>query len=231
MYRRLDGAHIVETLDRLRRRIGERLPASGLSQVSEELLATARESTERAADLRRPNRPLRLASGLVIALMVALGIDVLVDLKRSADLTALMQSQAIQNFVFLGVAVLFLTTVEMRLKRRRALQALHELRSIAHVVDMHQLSKAPDEFLTAADEIEVTPGRRMSRADLARYLDYCTDLLSLTGKVAALYAENLEDPVVLEAVNDVEDLTTGLSRKIWQKITILDAARGRRHTG
>jgi len=29
---------------------------------------------------------------------------------------------------------------------------------------------------------------------------------------------------VLEAVNDVENLTAGLSRKIWQKIAILDTA-------
>lgn len=30
MYRRLDGARIVETLERLRQRIGERFPGSGL---------------------------------------------------------------------------------------------------------------------------------------------------------------------------------------------------------
>jgi len=89
---------------------------------------------------------------------------------------------------------------------------------------MHQLAKAPNEFLPGREELQVTPDRRMSRADLARYLDYCTDLLSLTSKVAALYVEHLQDPVVLEAVNDVENLTAGLSRKIWQKIAILDTA-------
>ena len=30
-------------------------------------------------------------------------------------------------------------------------------------------------------------------------------------------------PVVLQAVDEVEALTLGLSRKIWQKIVILDA--------
>jgi len=227
MYRRLDGAHIVETLDLVQRRIEERFPGSGLSQVSGELLAVARDAIGRAVDLSRPNLPLRIASGLVIALMVALGVGALLSLKLSADprtLTDLMQSQAIQNFVFLGVAVVFLASVDTRLKRGRALKALHELRSIAHVVDMHQLAKAPNEFLPGREELQVTPDRRMSRADLARYLDYCTDLLSLTSKVAALYVEHLQDPVVLEAVNDVENLTAGLSRKIWQKIAILDTA-------
>src|SRR5207244_9942248 len=73
MYRRLDGAHIVETLDLVQRRIEERFPGSGLSQVSGELLAVAREAIGRAVDLSRPNLPLRIASGLVIALMMALG--------------------------------------------------------------------------------------------------------------------------------------------------------------
>ena len=227
MYRRLDGARIVETLDLVQRRIEDRFPGSGLSQVGGELSAVARDAIGRAVDLSRPNLPLRIASGLVIALMVALGVGALLSLKLSTDprmLTDLMQSQAIQNFVFLGVAVVFLATVDTRLKRGRALKALHELRSIAHVVDMHQLAKAPNEFLPGREELQVTPDRRMSRADLARYLDYCTDLLSLTSKVAALYVEHLQDPVVLEAVNDVENLTAGLSRKIWQKIAILDTA-------
>src|SRR5207247_780657 len=181
MYRRLDGAHIVATLDLVQRRIEERFPGSGLSQVSGGLPAAAGDSIARAVDLSRPNLPLRIASGLVIVLMVALGVGALLSLKLSADprtLTDLMQSQAIQNFVFLGVAVVFLASVDTRLKRGRALKALHELRSIAHVVDMHQLAKAPNEFLPGREELQVTPDRRMSRADLARYLDYCTDRLS-----------------------------------------------------
>lgn len=43
----------------------------------------------------------------------------------------------------------------------------------------------------------------------------------MTGKVAALYAQNFRDGVVLSSVNEIESLTTGLSRKIWQKIIIL----------
>ena len=60
----------------------------------------------------------------------------------------------------------------------------------------------------------------MTPAALARYLDYCSEMLSLTGKVAALYVQNFEDGVALQAVNEIEDLTTGLSGKIWQKLTI-----------
>ena len=62
----------------------------------------------------------------------------------------------------------------------------------------------------------------MTRFELSRYLNYCSELLSLVGKVASLHAQDLRDPVILAAVNDVESLTVGLSRKIWQKIAILD---------
>jgi len=51
MYRRLDGAHIVETLDLVQRRIEERFPGSGLSQVGGELLAVA-GPTSRCASRR-----------------------------------------------------------------------------------------------------------------------------------------------------------------------------------
>lgn len=64
----------------------------------------------------------------------------------------------------------------------------------------------------------------MTRFELARYLDYCSELLSLTSKLAVLYVQRLDDPAVLAAVNDVQALTGGLANKIWQKIVILDTS-------
>jgi hypothetical protein len=63
----------------------------------------------------------------------------------------------------------------------------------------------------------------MTRFELTRYLDYCSEMLALIGKLAALYGERMRDSVVIDAVNDIENLTTGLGRKIWQKITIIEA--------
>ena len=62
----------------------------------------------------------------------------------------------------------------------------------------------------------------MTSFQLNRYLDYCSESLALISKIAALYVQDFQDPIVLDAVDDVEDLTSGLSRKIWQKITILE---------
>jgi len=67
----------------------------------------------------------------------------------------------------------------------------------------------------------------MSVPELTRYLDYSTDMLSLTGKIAALYVQDFHDAVALSAVNEIELLTTSLSGKIWQKLSMLDAEEAR----
>jgi hypothetical protein len=46
-------------------------------------------------------------------------------------------------------------------------------------------------------------------------------MLSLCAKLAALYAQNFADSVVLSAVGEVENLAMGLSNNVWQKIAIL----------
>ena len=50
-------------------------------------------------------------------------------------------------------------------------------------------------------------------------------MLSLIGKIGAYYVQDFDDPVALEAVNELEDLTTGLSQKMWQKIMIVQQQR------
>lgn len=46
-------------------------------------------------------------------------------------------------------------------------------------------------------------------------------MLSLLGKISVLYVQRFDDAVALAAVNEVEQLTTGLSRKIWQKLMMI----------
>jgi hypothetical protein len=93
---------------------------------------------------------------------------------------------------------------------------------MAHIIDMHQLTKDP-ERPTDAVEPELSNAKRPQNvAELIRYLNHCSDLLALISKLAALYVQNFNDPVTLSAVNEVENLTNGLSRKIWQKIMIFD---------
>jgi hypothetical protein len=41
-------------------------------------------------------------------------------------------------------------------------------------------------------------------------------------KIGALYVQSFPDSQALTAVDEIDDLTSGLSQKIWQKIMILD---------
>ena len=123
--------------------------------------------------------------------------------------------------LLVGAGTWFLLNLEARIKRERALAALHELRSIAHVIDMHQLTKDPTSFVGQGQRTASSPERDLTPFQLMRYLDYCAEMLSLTGKLAALYMQKLRDPVVIATVNEIEHLTSGFSQKVWQKIMII----------
>jgi hypothetical protein len=71
-----------------------------------------------------------------------------------------------------------------------------------------------------------SPARTLDRDQTARYLDYCSEMLSLSAKVAVLFAQGFPDPAVIETVSDIERLASGLSQKIWQKIMIVLAEAG-----
>ncbi len=230
-YRQLNSDKTVATLQQLSNRIRERFPDSSLNAVGKELLQIASESKERIRWIERPHKGLRIGIVLVAVLslaLVALGVAVLFEQRGGkfgfAEGLGAIDS-AFSAVIVLGAALFFLVSLELRLKRTRALQKLHDLRAICHVIDMHQLTKDPSQLLNSnATPTESSPERLLTPFQLSRYLDYCSELLSLIGKQAALYAQSLPDPVVVSAVNDIEILTTGLSRKIWQKIVIIDNA-------
>jgi len=234
-YRQLDETSILRTLEQLKLRIAERFPGSGLSRVAEELLSVGTEVSETVLYLKRPHYGIRVAAGIAIVVMVVV-LAMLVttvlfgsseSLARPRNLQELgpwvqLMESGINNVIFVGIAIFFLLTIESRLKRRRALETLHQLRSLAHVVDMHQLTKDPERLASPAPDTASSPVRTMSPAELGRYLDYCSELLSVNSKLAALLVQDFNDEVVLSAVNEIETLTTGLSGKIWQKIRLIE---------
>lgn len=228
-YRTLDADKIVATIEQLRMRIEDRFPSAGLLRVCSELRNVASETRARVERIEARNIPLRLSVGILVlaSLWLLSKIVPYIDFtKTNADniYTVLQGVEASMNILVLtGALLLFLSTSEERLKRRRSLLALHELRSIVHFIDMHQLTKDPSAVAQALPPTPHSPARQMTPAELTRYLDYCSEMLSLTSKVAALYAQSLPDAVVTDAVADIERLTTNLSQKIWQKIGMLGA--------
>jgi len=228
MFRSLDAARIADTAERLGKRISERFPGSGLSGVAESLRAEVIAAADTAQWLARPQWWVRGVAFVTIAAMVALVVATVWMLKDGVELFQSVADfiqgidSAVNELVLLVAASYFLVGWENRRKRRRALRAMHVLRSLAHIIDMHQLTKDPERVLTTEQGTPSSPKRTFSAFELARYLDYCSEMLSVISKAAALYVQNFDDPVTLAAVNDIEQLTGSLSQKIWLKIEILD---------
>jgi len=228
VYRSLDPDKITETARLIASRIAERFPGSGLSNLAGELHAEVRAATETSRWLAGPRLWVRvLAITAIVLMLAAMGATFFV-LKGSVALFSSVADYLqgldalINEVVLIGVAIFFLVGLETRIKRARALKAIHALRSMAHIIDMHQLTKDPERLAGHRDDTPSSPQRRMTAFELERYLDYCSEMLSIISKTAALYVQDFSDPVTLAAVDEVQDLTTGLSQKMWQKIMILE---------
>lgn len=225
-YKHLEAGKIIATIEQLEHRIGERFPGAGLARVCAELLETARESRARIASIERPNYVLRGISlaAMACGLLLLAYIGSIIEVKRDAEnLYGVLQGfdSAFNIVVLMGAGALFLSGLESRWKRQQVLGHLHELRSIIHVIDMHQLTKDPGRVSTVAVVTPHSPQRELTPFELSRYLDYCSEMLSLSAKVAALYAQGTRDPVVIQAASDLGQITSNMSGKIWQKITMV----------
>lgn len=223
-YNTLRADCVIETIEKLQLRIGERFPGAGLHGVAGALAQTARGCAAEAEKMAQPNQPIRAGVYAIWVIGAAALAWIIASLQfdpRALDAAGLVPflESAMNLAVLMGIGVISLARLEERYKRRRALAFLHELRSIAHVIDMHQLTKDP--YRHELPDTAHSPKRAIHGALLERYLDYCSELLSLTGKLAALFAQSSRDAEVASAASDIEQLANGLARKIWQKIMAL----------
>ena len=234
-YKTLDSQKIIKTVERLSLRVYERFPQAGLYNVSKELSDVAHQAKARVEKINKPIIWVRVTNVLLIAIIITTIIIPFVTFETTTDgydvfdFIQLFEA-GINDVVLIGAGIFFLVTIERRIKRNRALQALHELRSIAHVIDMHQLTKDPEHVLSKIETKPSSPEFGMTPYQLGRYLDYCSEMLSITSKIAALYVQDFDDGVVLNSVNEIESLTSGLSRKIWQKLLIVHDIDNRRNS-
>ncbi len=211
----LRSIEVTRTLERLLERILERFPNSGLSRVCTDLIKISKDTKEVATWIIKPLWSVRIGIGLFLLFVT---VALMFTVSRSQigvskiDLQSLVSMlESITNELVLLVAGIFsLITIESRIKRGRVIDAITNLRAVAHIIDMHQLTKAPG-----------SGQHGLNNENLARYLDYCSEMLSLVSKIAFLYVNNFDDAAANQSVNELEDLTSGLSRKIWQKITII----------
>ena len=239
-YQSLDPKEISATASRLQQRISDRFPKSGLAQVCAHLYHLSEAAAVRSREIDKPILWVRVASWCLITVLTPFSVFVVLKDMWLLYSILLLQNEPIDKLdagisvlAFFGAAIIFLYRLEASIRRERALKAIHELRALAHIIDMHQLTKDPERVISPEQQLISSPKVNMSPFQLRRYLEYCNEMLSVIGKIAALYVQRLEDGIVIASSNEVESLATGLSRKIWQKIMILhseddgeDAAHG-----
>lgn len=219
---------IHKTIERLHLRMKDRFPQSNLANICRELHEISKEAPQTVQWIARPNYLLRFGTYGLLLMAALVVVESLAQVQVRADGLNLaefvqMIASALDTLVLLGAGIVFLVTLENRRKRYRVIHAVNRLRCIAHIVDMHQLTKDPDSIAEHGRPTAHSPQQTLTPYELARYLDYCSEMLSLISKTAFLYVQDYHDPVAADAVNDLEDLTNGLSSKIWQKIMMLAA--------
>ena len=227
----LESARILETCGALAARIEARFPDTTLLKLAQSLYHCIEQSDAEREALARPIMLFRVGAAVVSALLITSVAYVTIFVTpevRNWDWPSFLQmvESAINDIVFVAVAMFFLFSLEGRARRRQRINRVHELRALAHLIDMVQLTKDPERVLGSGPATEASPPQTLSAFELNRYLDYCSELLSLTSKTGVLYAQGVADAVVLAEVNELEDLCTGLSQKVWQKIMLLEQMRG-----
>jgi len=224
---KLQPEKIIIIIDTLEKRIADRFPNSSLQKNCADFLDIAKETKNKIEWISKPNLALRLFSYFIILLGLGGIIYAISNVEFKVNDTTLQNIIALSESVFndiilLGAAIFFLVNTESRIKRKRAIESLNELRVMVHVIDMLQLTKDPNLFNSKLVPTAHSPERKLTKFETERYLDYSSELTSLVAKISALYSQSFPDEVVVSSVNDIENLCTGLSRKIWQKIMILN---------
>ena len=231
----LDADAVREIVVELEARIAARFPERGLRQVAADL-AVLIDAVETGANSTQGRvRMARIASRVVMVLilagtLVALGLgfkDAIVDpngeITNSLDVLPLIET-TINDVVFAGIAVFFLYSFPERVQRGRLLNLLHQLRSTAHIIDMHQLTKDPEQLQAV---VRPDRGQQAARAEprrdgaLPRLLlrapgpgrqDRRTVRRGVAGRRRPRHGQHRRDADV------------GISRKIWQKISNLPSS-------
>ena len=196
---RLDPARIIETAENLAREVGEKLPGSSLAGLAVELAQIAHETDERTLRARRPIYAIRVISLLAVsvsllALWYLLGhihtrweFGTITEVFEAAD-------AGFNLLILLAGALWFLITIENRIKRRKALLFIEELREFIHVIDVTQLYYTPAVY---------NPDHETTRTSVSfdyTYFLFCTQMLAIISNLAPLYSRGTTGDSILRSL-------------------------------
>ena len=122
------------TIAQLSNRVKERFPDGNLIQACDELLRLSSDTKLRAEWIGSPIISLRIVATILISLIAVALVSAFSQLNLSSgrlDVVVFVYflNAGMNNIVISAAVVFFLITIEARVKRRRSLLAIHELRS------------------------------------------------------------------------------------------------------
>ena len=147
-YRALDPGKLKGSIDKIAAQVGAAFPDSGLAGLAKDMTLVTRETIVLADEIRKPMWLVRVMASVLIllALVWPLILAPFLDFKETfTSLAEFLEATdaGLHMILVIGAGVIFLVSVENRIKRNRALDSLSTLRSIAHIIDMHQITKDP----------------------------------------------------------------------------------------
>ena len=208
----LQSDAVVGNVASLLQRVEQRFPEGHLRQLSADLLEVAKHTEHRVAWLNRPDlgvRLLRLGLQALLAIVLVAGTAAqlyVVTTLSGNDITEFFQGlDATLNIIVLVAGGTYgLSRLQDELRRRRTLPHLAEIRSLIQVIDLHQF-------------MDHDPQHPPDLADVRQHHGFLAEMLTLTSKIASLYARDTTDGLILRTVNDVDRMARELSLSLMMK--------------
>jgi hypothetical protein len=198
------------------------LSGSSLAGLAEELARIAAATDARGWRARRPILAIRAFSALAIGLALpglwylARAIHTRWEFGTIGEFFGALNA-GFNLLVLLAGALWFCVTLEARVKRKKALGFIEELREFVHVIDVTRLYYTPDLYRSR-------PGAPPSNLPIDEtYLLYCTQMLAVISNLAPLYTRGATGDSILRAASEVEMLAIAITTKHLAKA---EAVRG-----
>jgi hypothetical protein len=225
----LTHEYVGKTAERLVERIHSRFGDDDLTNIARQVLDVATMSERRIARalrvgffIRLLTWPVVIAVGIGIAAWIK-SLHLAIQVNDAGDLAQSLDS-VLQLMLVVGAGGWFLLSIGTKVQRRSLFKALQELHALAQIIDLVQLDKDPDRLHFSSEQRTAkspTLGKANTAFLLSRYLDYCSELLSVLGKISCLYRERVSDEAVLSRLGDFERLANQLRSSIGSKMVLI----------
>jgi hypothetical protein len=225
----LDPNKIYKNISALEQRVLARFEGRNIAKRAKKLTELSAKAVVRSQQLAKPNYFLRLISILSLTLFIAaiaallLEASSAINFASNVDLSELLQgAQAgIELVVFLGIVVLFIWSIETRIRRKALLTEIEYLQNFLHLINVGQLDKEPVRLDKGFKKEKNSPDISLDYFSMERYLSHSQKLAHYAAEVGRVYANTLVDAEVDNAAEELRRFAFDIARTCLEKMNIL----------